>query len=208
MTDYFKEENMNKSLSNKAIDLKGKKYVLVSDRILYFNETYPDGAIECHLISEPDADMVVMQAVVTPDAHNPMRSFTGYSQAKWGDGFVNKTSAIENCETSAVGRALGMMGIGVIDSIASIDEIKKAELPTYAPNKTGDKTLNVLNQSQRNRIRELCVELEIPLSADDMEEFKGICQSILDKDAPRTVGEAEIIISVLETKLQDKVVGL
>jgi transcriptional regulator NrdR family protein len=39
---------------------------------------------------------------------------------------VNKTAALENAETSAVGRALAMMGIGVIESIASVDEINKA----------------------------------------------------------------------------------
>ena len=35
----------DKQLVDKAIDIKGKKYVLVSDRVLYFNETYPNGSI-------------------------------------------------------------------------------------------------------------------------------------------------------------------
>lgn len=118
----------DKSLENKAIDIKGKKYVLVSDRILYFNEQYPSGKIETILLSEPGADMVLMKSIVTPDVDVPSRYFTGFSQAKWGDGYINKTSAIENCETSAIGRALAMMGIGVIDSVASVDEINKAEV--------------------------------------------------------------------------------
>ena len=47
---------------------------------------------------------------------------------------MNKTAALENCETSAVGRALGFMGIGVIESIASADEVNKAETqPIYNP---------------------------------------------------------------------------
>lgn len=117
----------DKSLSNKAIDIKGKKYVLVADRILFFNEEYKQGKIETILLSEPDADMVLMKAIVTPDVEQPGRYFTGFSQAKWAEGYINKTSAIENCETSAVGRALAMMGIGVIDSVASVDEINKAE---------------------------------------------------------------------------------
>lgn len=119
---------MDKSLSNKAIDIKGKKYVLVADRILFFNEEYKQGKIETILLSEPDADMVLMKAIVTPDVEVPSRYFTGFSQAKWGDGYINKTSAIENCETSAIGRALAMMGIGVIDSVASVDEINKSEV--------------------------------------------------------------------------------
>lgn len=117
----------DKTLRSKAIDIRGKRYVLVSDRINYFNETYKNGFIETRLLSQPDSQMVVMKAKVTPDADKPTRCFIGHSQAKWGEGMVNKTAALENAETSAVGRALGMMGIGVIDSVASADEIKKAE---------------------------------------------------------------------------------
>lgn len=117
---------MTKDLQEKAIDIKGKQYVLVSDRILYFNETYLNGCIKTQMVSEPDADMVVIKAQVTPDSAIPERSFTGYSQATWGEGMVNKTAALENAETSAVGRALAMMGIGVIDSVASVDEMSKA----------------------------------------------------------------------------------
>ncbi len=113
---------MTKDLKEKAIDFKGKKYVLVSDRVLYFNETYPDGSITTELVSEPKDDLVVVKATVKP---NDKQTFTGYSQATWGEGYINKTSALENAETSAVGRALAFMGIGVIESIASIDEIKK-----------------------------------------------------------------------------------
>lgn len=120
---------MTKDLQEKAIDFKGQKYVLVKDRVNYFNEQYPTGSITTELLSDTDADRVVVKATVTPKAGEP-QTFTGLSQALWGDGFVNKTSAIENCETSAVGRALAFMGIGVIDSIASIDEINKAQATT------------------------------------------------------------------------------
>lgn len=120
----------NKQLADKAIDIKGNQYVLVSDRILYFNEEYKNGAIKTALVSKANADMVVVKAQVIPNLENPDRYFTGYSQAKWGEGMVNKTSALENAETSAVGRALAMMGIGVIDSVASVDEMQKAGVST------------------------------------------------------------------------------
>jgi len=113
-------------LRDKAIDIKGKKYVLVSDRVIYFNDTYPDGSINTELISDPMSDQVIIKATIYPDSSHS-RGFTGYSQAVKGDGMVNKTSALENAETSAVGRALAMMGIGVLDSIASVDEINKAQ---------------------------------------------------------------------------------
>jgi hypothetical protein len=116
---------MSKELNDKAIDIKGKKYVLVSDRVLYFNETYPQGSITTELISTPDAETVIIKATIFPDSGLD-RVFTVYSLATWNDGMVNKTAALENAETSAVGRALAFMGIGVIESIASADEVKKA----------------------------------------------------------------------------------
>jgi hypothetical protein len=122
---------MSKELKEKAINIKGKQYVLVSDRVLFFNEAYPKGSITTDLISTPEADTVIVKATVKPDAE---RVFTGYSQATWGDGMVNKTAALENAETSAVGRALAFMGIGVIESIASADEVRKAtEYPARKP---------------------------------------------------------------------------
>lgn len=109
-----------------TIDIKGKKYVLVKDRVLAFNETYPNGSIQTELISDQFSKVVVIKAIVTPDVKNPTRAFVDYSQATIGDGMVNTTSALENASTSAVGRALAYMGIGVIESIASADEINKA----------------------------------------------------------------------------------
>ena len=118
----------NKSLTSKAIDIKGKKYVLVSDRVQFFNENYPNGSIITNLVSEPTSEMIIIQAIVRPDIKESLRQFTAYSQAVIGDGMVNKTAALENAETSAVGRALGFMGIGVIESIASADEMHKAKV--------------------------------------------------------------------------------
>jgi len=107
-----------------TIDIKGKKYVLVKDRILYFNETYPVGSIITELLSKTEDKQIIIRATVYPDDSG--RKFVGHSQAVMGEGTVNKTAALENAETSAVGRALAMMGIGIVDSIASVDEINKA----------------------------------------------------------------------------------
>ena len=111
-----------------TINIKGKEYVLVKDRILHFNESCPNGAIQTERIS--DGDKEIIKAIVVPDCDKPARFFTWYSQAKRWDGYINQTSALENAETSAVGRALAMMGIGIIDSIASADEVNKAQNQT------------------------------------------------------------------------------
>jgi len=127
-------------LKDRAVRIKGKEYVLVKDRVLAFNEMYPHGRIETELVKS-DGDMFVVQAVVTPDVHQPERIFTGLSQAVVGQGEVNKTAALENAETSAVGRALAFMGIGVIESVASADEMWKATArPSGAPRAMTDKS--------------------------------------------------------------------
>lgn len=114
-------------LKDKAIDIKGRFYVLVKDRVLHFNDSCPNGKIVTELLSALDSPQVVIKATVTPDTDKESRYFTGHSQAVVGDGYINKTAALENAETSAIGRALAAMGIGVLDSIASADEMRKAE---------------------------------------------------------------------------------
>lgn len=122
-----------------TVNIKGAQYTLVKDRVLAFNEMYPNGCIQTELMSEVGSDRVVMKAIVTPDCTNPERRFIDYAQETIGDGYINKTSALENCSTSACGRALAYMGIGVVDSIASVDEIVKA---------TNQKPQNKVNLSE------------------------------------------------------------
>ena len=132
----------NKNLEDKAIDIKGKKYILVSDRILAFNEMYPKGQIQTEIIGEV-GKMVTIKATVKPDTG---RVFTGHSQAVFGDGMMGRV-ALENAETSAVGRALAMMGIGVIDSVASVDELAKNK-PVDKPVESEGKTIKTEMYSQ------------------------------------------------------------
>lgn len=115
------------SLQDKAIDIKGKKYILVSDRVLEFHNLYPKGSITTELVSGVLDDQVIVKATVKPD-FEAERVFTAYSQGIKGEGMVNKVACLENVETSAVGRALGFLGIGIIEGIASADEMKKAEI--------------------------------------------------------------------------------
>lgn len=121
----MQEKNIdNEELVKKAIDIRGKAYVMVKDRISYFKDNYPEGSIITELLSAPDAKTVVVKATVKPWKEGE-QIYTGHSQAEVGKGMMGGV-ALENAETSAVGRALAMMGIGIIDSIASVDEMKKA----------------------------------------------------------------------------------
>lgn len=113
----------DKTLKDKAIKYNGKDYVQVSDRVKYFNETYPKGSITTEVLFNEGQNILIKATIETGEG----QTFTGLAEEIRGQGYVNKTSAVENCETSAVGRALAFMGIGVIDSIASMDEINIAK---------------------------------------------------------------------------------
>lgn len=115
----------DKSLKDKAIEIKGNEYVKVADRITYFNENYENGVIKTE-VKIIDSNKFLVRAKVYPNICKSERYFTGSAIETKGEGYINKTSALENAETSAVGRALGMMGIGVIENLASADEVKNA----------------------------------------------------------------------------------
>lgn len=156
----------DKQLKSKAINIKGKAYVLVQDRVLFFNEEYKNGSIATDY--ELKGDTYHFKAVVTPDSSKPERTFTGHSQATIGDGMVNKAAAMENAETSAVGRALAMMGIGVIESIASADEMNKAIGSKGTPSM---KTLSKASLEWIQKTAKIKLGLD---NNDDISEFLGV----------------------------------
>ena len=101
-----------------------KDYVEVNVRIEKFYGKYPEGSIQTE-IAHLDDQKVIIKAYVyrTPDDPKPA---TGHAMEKEGTTYINKTSHLENCETSAVGRALAMMGFEVKKSVASKEEVENA----------------------------------------------------------------------------------
>jgi len=107
-----------------TVKIQGKDYVEVKERIIYLSEKYPMAySITTKVRYYAAEKMWVVKAVLKVND----QTFTGHAQEIIGDGYINKTSALENAETSAVGRACAMAGIGVIGSIASADEIVKSQ---------------------------------------------------------------------------------
>ena len=106
----------------KTINIKGKEYVTVDERIKFLRENYPDSQILPEIINI-DAESIIMKASLTI---NDKVVSVGHASEDKNSSYINKTSYIENCETSAIGRCLGIYGIGVCGSIASADEVINA----------------------------------------------------------------------------------
>lgn len=107
----------------KTTDIKGKDYAEVNQRIKAFRMVVPEGAIETEIISSENGT-VVFKATVKDETGRTLG--IGHAYEHENSSFINKTSYIENCETSAVGRALGMCGFGIDVSIASYEEVANA----------------------------------------------------------------------------------
>lgn len=121
MITYEKLKALNDALP--TIPQKGKNYVMVHARVLGFRELCPEGSITTEII-HLDEQKVVMKSTITDEDGRVLA--TGIASEKFDDSFITKTSAFEVCETSATGRALGMLGIGIDSSFASAEEVANA----------------------------------------------------------------------------------
>lgn len=117
---YLDLEKANKTIITTPI--KGKDYAEVNQRIKAFRMVYPSGTIETELIQNENGVCIFRANIYDDDR----LLATGTAYEKENSTFINKTSYIENCETSAVGRALGMAGFGIDTSIASAEEVQNA----------------------------------------------------------------------------------
>lgn len=111
----------------KYSEIKGKPYAEVKERVKAFRKVFPDGAIMTEIIKD-DGDRCTVKAeiFVRGEEGDTILISTGHASEVRTSSNVNKTSYIENCETSAVGRALGMAGFGIDAAIASADEFDQA----------------------------------------------------------------------------------
>ena len=109
----------------KTTNIRGKQYVEVNERIKFFRqeEQYKHWS----LIPEfpvLDSEQCVCKASIADTEHRIIA--TGHAHEVQGSSNINKTSYVENCETSSIGRALAMLGIGIDTSIASANEVSDA----------------------------------------------------------------------------------
>ena len=126
---YEDLQKVNDRLSPILIERKDKKtgqtlskeYNTVDQRISGFRELFPEGSIVTEIVSH-DNGVVLFKATAYNDLGRILA--TGHALEKESASYINQTSYIENCETSAIGRCLGIIGIGLTDAVASAEEIK------------------------------------------------------------------------------------
>jgi hypothetical protein len=117
------EQIVKANESIKTTDIKGKDYAEVNQRIKAYRMVEPDGAIIPEIVKLENGVCVMKATILNSDGKVLA---IGHAYEKEDSSFINKTSYIENCETSAVGRALGMCGFGIDTSIASYEEVANA----------------------------------------------------------------------------------
>lgn len=121
--DLIKEANAGVNY----INVHGKNYAEVAQRVQAFRNLIPDGYITTDILKIENG-VVYMKAEAGFYDENGKRVMlaTGLAFERQDASNINKTSFIENCETSAVGRALGFIGLGSEKGIASAEEVAHA----------------------------------------------------------------------------------
>ena len=170
----------------KTIKIKGKDYVQVAERIRHFrtSEEYKGWAIETEWL-RIDEDVAIARAIIK-DSQGIIKSMgtamEKREERKEGEkAKVNETSHIENCETSAIGRALGILGIGIVGGeVASYEEIMRAKK---------EQIINSINLMIDEENRAEYEEIEFSMmNIDELEEIEKqleiqeknkICKSIV-----------------------------
>lgn len=137
-------------------EIKGNQYAAVSQRIKAFRMLFPTGMIATDIVSNENGVCIIKATVgfLNEDGERQVLG-TGTAYEKENSSFINKTSYIENCETSAVGRALGMCGFGIDTDVASADEVQTA---TFQQD-----SLKPITAEKRKALEKSCKDDGIPV---------------------------------------------
>lgn len=109
-------------MNNGIINIHGNEYETVASRVQKFRETYKNWCLETKIVVNTENN-VVIEARISDETGRLVAN--GHAEEFRNSSHINKTSALENAETSAWGRALANLGLAGVH-IASADEMKHA----------------------------------------------------------------------------------
>lgn len=121
---YDRIAEVNKKIN--YTDVRGKNYAEVAQRVQAFRNLIPGGYITTEILKLENGIVYMKAEAGYYENGNRVMLATGLAFERQDASNINKTSFIENCETSAIGRALGFIGLGSEKSIASAEEVANA----------------------------------------------------------------------------------
>ena len=184
-------------------DIKGKAYSEVNQRIKAFRINHPLGSIKTNIESLENG-VVVMSCEVRDELGNLLGK--AYAYEKEDSSFINKTSFIENCCTSATGRALGYAGYGIDVSVASAEEVQNAINNQVVTQEEADNYTMTFGKHKGKKLTELPKEyLEWMLGNSNDERIKKLIELATGIKMP-SPEEQEARLTYIETiqKLADE----
>ena len=178
----------------RTTNIKGKEYAEVNQRIKAFRMVYPEGSIYTEMISNKDG-VCVFKATVHANGDHVTNNLlgTGHAYEQESSSFINKTSYIENCETSAVGRALGMAGFGIDTSVCSAEELGNAIAQQEANvpiTEAQIRNINALAKEKGSDIKEICKYFKVGSLNNMTASDYGKCMAMLNAKGDKNEGPA------------------
>jgi len=147
------------------VKIHGKEYVTVDERINEFRQKYPDGQITSEIIEHNlETGFILIRSDIYIDGK---LIANGHAYEIKSASNINKTSYIEVCETSAIGRALGVAGFSVLGGVATAEEIKQAT-----------EQQQIIKEQEDKECEHFCekylAELEEVVELQDVDAYKEI----------------------------------
>lgn len=132
------------------VNIKGKEYATVASRVGIFRKYFPTHSILTDIITDDEQRVIIKASIL--DESNKIIS-TGYAEEIRGQGVINTTSAIENAETSAIGRALAAFGL-IGGEYASSFEVENAIQKQTAQNTQSNTDIKTIIQEENDKLKE------------------------------------------------------
>ena len=156
MITFAEIQKANEGLT--SIDVKGKDYIMVPERVKAFRMLFPEGFIKTDIVSLENGICVMQSRVGYYENGDEIVLGTGTAYERQESSFINKTSFAENCETSAVGRALGFLALGIDGGgVCSAEEL-----------------VNAIRNQRDNTVRALPVKHDEQLKAEKVIDLTEI----------------------------------
>ncbi len=175
----------------KSTNIKGKQYVEVNERIKYLRENFKGYQLLSEIVKLEGGVCIIKAKLVNAEG---IEVANGLAYEKEGSTFINKTSYIENCETSAWGRCLGNFGIGIDTSVASADEVKNAIKQQSEPSEEVIEQKEMSSENFRKQVTYMA-------STKDKQKVVVELLGLLKIEKLEQVKERRAFIDTLESKL-------